>query len=75
MRNLTDEQAKEVALDLVQDLLRGGVEYLDVVEAVDAAMGVDEDDDFEDAEPDDYDAVEKQVNLWLDHLLSVTDYQ
>lgn len=61
MRNLTDEQAAEIALDIVRDFLMEGVEFLTIAETVDDVM-VDLDEDGEEATQEDYDAVENEVS-------------
>lgn len=65
MRNLTEEQALEVAFDVVYDHLRAGVEYLDVTGAVDeCAFGEEEQPTDED-----YRSVANHVQNLMDKLL------
>ena len=65
MRNLTEEQALEVAFDVVGDHLRAGVEYVDVTGAVDeSAFGEEEQPTDED-----YRSVANHVQNLMDKLL------
>lgn len=65
MRNLTEEQALELAFDVVDDHLRAGVEYRDVTGAVDErAFGEEEQPTDED-----YRSVAKHVETLMDKLL------
>jgi len=69
MRNLRDEQAVELAFDIVRDHLLAGVEYIDVVEAVDESF------EEEDPTDEDYSVVNKQVdrlmNLLIEELIDL----
>lgn len=63
MRNLTDEQALDLAFDIVRDHLFNGVEFIDLTEHVDENMDEDE------ATDGDYREVSEQVETILNKLI------
>jgi hypothetical protein len=69
MRNLTDEIAAEIALGVVRDHLRAGVEYTDIAEAVDDSW----DPDTEGAADEDYQAVASHVSTLMNRLQEQLD--
>lgn len=68
MRNLDQDQAAEVAFDVVRDHLLDGVEYMAVWETV-----YDQRDDIADVEEDDVKAVYSNVQLLLNKLVELLD--
>lgn len=65
MRNISDEQANEIALQVVIDHFRAGIEFIDIVEAVDDTFLEDE----EEATDGDYKATDSQVIHILNNLI------
>lgn len=69
MRNLTDEQAREIAADIVQDMLSDDHGLGEIVEYVEEFL--DDDGNEEVGTPADYREVEEQIRAFTTQLVNI----